>query len=75
MTNMKVKPTVHYVCDYCGTEYNTEEDCEKCEKAHLKPEKIVRLGYNYGVGIGMSYFPEKISVEFSNGTVRDYEII
>ena len=31
-----------YVCEHCGTAYNSKEQCERCEKNHKKVKHLDR---------------------------------
>lgn len=57
-----------YVCEYCGTVYSLKEDCEKCERFHIKPSMITVVKHEIN-----SPFPCSMVVEMENGVSVIYE--
>lgn len=61
-----MKEVKHYVCDICHIEYSSKESCERCEKTHCKPIKIVDARY-----VGFTYnakgYPVSITVKMDDG--------
>ncbi len=37
----------HYVCEFCGKEYDDEKSAKKCEDFHKKPIKLIVDGFHY----------------------------
>ena len=66
-----MKKQTKYICEYCGVDYDTEEDAEKCEKSHIKPVKIVKADYEYRFS-AMLNTPVSVTVKFENGMEREY---
>ena len=64
-----MKKQIKYICEYCGVDYDTEEDAKKCEARHIKPVKIVNGNYEY---IGGANLPVSVTVEFESGAKREY---
>lgn len=55
-----------YECSICGTQYNEKTKCEKCEKSHVKPLKIIDTRY-LRQDYNQKGYPHKITVEMVNG--------
>lgn len=54
--------TTTYKCEICGSEYNNQEACEKCEKSHkTKYENANRDKFSR-----MSPYPSAIVVKFDD---------
>lgn len=64
-----MKKQIKYICECCGVDYDTEEDAKKCEASHIKPVKVLKANYEY---IGIRNLPVSVTVEFENGTEREY---
>ena len=59
-----------YKCDVCGTEYETEEKCAKCEKEHEGYLPAAIIGYHnrpYGKGS-----PISLHIQLQNGEIWEY---
>ena len=41
-----MKEITKYVCEKCGTTYNTADDCLTCESTHLAPGEIIDVRYS-----------------------------
>lgn len=66
-----MKQLEQFQCEICNTVYNNKIDCEKCEKGHVKPVKIVDFKFNSVKNDGK--YPKTITVELSNGEVKIYK--
>lgn len=55
-----------YRCDYCGSEFETENECLNHEKKHTKVDKINNVIYYTGE------YPVMIEVLMENGKVFSY---
>lgn len=66
-----MKKQIKYICEYCGVDYNTEEEAKKCEARHIKPVKIVKENYEYTLFAALN-LPVSVTVEFENGAEREY---
>lgn len=64
-----MKKQIKYICEYCGVDYDREEDAKRCEASHIKPVKVVKADYKY---IGIQNLPVSVTVEFENGAEREY---
>lgn len=64
-----MKKQTKYICEYCGVDYDTEEDAKRCEASHIKPVKVAKADYKY---IGIRNLPVSVTVEFENGAEREY---
>lgn len=61
-----MKAVQRWMCDYCRSIYENEEDCRDCESKHVGVEIMepeYREGYTY---------PPTINVRFKDGSVRRY---
>lgn len=54
-----------YQCEYCGTQYKNQSECEKCESNHIHPVKIV--GCKYHANKKSKEYPDYITVEMDDG--------
>lgn len=61
-----MKEVKHYVCDICHVEYSSKVSCEKCEKTHRKPIKIVDAKYVGFIG-AVNGYPVSITVKMEDG--------
>lgn len=66
-----MKKQIKYICEYCGVDYNTEEEAKNCEARHIKPVKIVKENYEYTLFARLN-LPVSVTVEFENGTECEY---
>lgn len=55
-----------YKCDYCGSEFETENECLNHEKKHTKVDKIHNVIYYSGE------YPVVIEVLMEDGKVFNY---
>lgn len=60
-----------YVCEVCGTSYNSKIKCEQCEKSHKKPVKIVEANY-VSFNNNTKGYPHSIRVEMDDNEVILY---
>ena len=61
-----------YVCEHCGTAYNSKAQCERCEKNHKKVKRLDRVEYAPITGDETGY-PKSITVELDNGDKVKYK--
>lgn len=61
-----------YVCEHCGTAYNSKAQCGKCEKNHKKVKRLDRAEYAPITGDETGY-PKSITVELDNGDKVKYK--
>lgn len=61
-----------YVCEHCGTTYNSKEQCWKCEGNHKKVKRLDRAEYAPITGDETGY-PKSITVELDNGDKVKYK--
>lgn len=66
-----MKKQTKYICEYCGVDYNTEEEAKKCEARHIRPVKIVKGNYEYTLFARLN-LPVSVTVEFEDGTECEY---
>ena len=67
-----MKKVEHYICEICGTEYNSRLKCEECESGHVMPVKID--GANFiPMRNNRSGYPTQIHVKMSNGETITYK--
>lgn len=66
-----MKKQIKYICEYCGVDYNTEEEAKKCEARHIRPVKIVKGNYEYTLFARLN-LPVSVTVEFEDGTECEY---
>lgn len=57
-----------YKCDICGSIFDDEASCRKCEKNHIKSVTNIVLKFNEGQKV-----PYVVHLEFDNGFEADYE--
>ena len=50
-----------YVCDYCGSKYDTEDDALECENRHKKLSDILEYDYDK-----YERTPERIKLSFED---------
>lgn len=63
-----------YICEYCHTEYSTEDACLTCETNHKTPTKITRCIYNNSIRMESSGKPTFIEVRFSDNSINTYRL-
>lgn len=61
-----MKEIVQYKCEHCGTIYTDKDKALQCEKGHKSAIKIVSVHYLH------TSYPDKILVEFDDGTTKEY---
>lgn len=66
-----MKKQTKYICEYCGVDYDTEEDAKKCEARHMKPVKVVKADYEYTLFERLN-IPVSVTIKFENGIEREY---
>lgn len=66
-----MKEIKQYKCDYCGTVYSEKDRAERCEKNHKHIAKVVSIHY-LSQSIDATGYPNKIIVEFSDGSEKTY---
>lgn len=67
-----MKEKTKYLCDFCGTEYASCVDCQKCEENHKQPKKIVSTKY-YPKSMNEKGYPQNVAILMSDGTKVIYE--
>lgn len=60
-----MKERIQYVCEFCGTEYSTKEEAERCEASHEKNVKVTKFEYVYNIEM-----PKYVKVENADGTIE-----
>lgn len=63
-----MKKKITYVCELCGTPYETEQSALECEQDHFRSKCIVRELYER-----RGKYPMEIGVAFANGVIRQYK--
>lgn len=61
-----MKAVQRWMCDYCHSIYENEEDCRDCESQHTG---VAVTEPEYGPG---DTYPRAINVRFKDGSVRRY---
>lgn len=69
---MDLKKIELFVCEHCGTQYVSEEECRMCESVHHLPKKIVSCEYD-AYKYGGSGYPSRVQIEMSDGTMVVYK--
>lgn len=59
-----------YICEHCGAEYDTEEECLKCENSHVKTEEI--LTENFHTEPSRLNYPDVIYVKMKDNKTVAY---
>lgn len=67
-----MKQLSKWQCEHCHTEYNTEENCKRCESNHkiklkLKDKKCLSIGKD------SCGYPSSINIKFEDGRVITYK--
>lgn len=62
-----MKEKTLYTCEICNTDYANKEDAQKCEKEHIKCERIADTRIQ-----AHQKYPHKIKVCFADGTTHWY---
>ena len=65
-----MKEIKQYKCEHCGTIYADKDRALECEKGHKSATKIVSV--HYATYIHNTSYPDKILVEFDDGTTKEY---
>lgn len=63
-----MKKVEHYICDFCGAEYDNKTDCLLCENKHKMPLSIESKRYN---AFGQKY-PSVLYVKMDDGETIAY---
>lgn len=63
-----MKELNQYQCEICGIVYKDRLAAEKCEAAHILPQKII--GYKF---YKERKYPDYVMVEFKDGSVGRYQ--
>lgn len=66
-----MKEVKHYICEFCGTQFNTKEKAEECEMGHHKPKKIKECKY-ISCSNDTTGAPIHIYVEMDDGKLYVY---
>lgn len=64
-----MKEKTFYMCDFCHTNYKTEEEATACEETHCTINGTDEVVYH-----SKQKYPEKIKVKFSDGTFGWYRV-
>jgi hypothetical protein len=59
-------PLTYYKCVKCLRAFDTYDDAQRCEKAHLRPISVEAVKYT------IKLYPYSIEVKFNNGEKRIY---
>ena len=68
-----MKKVEHYICDFCGAEYDNKTKCQECEKRHKNPVSIE--GQQYGkprLNDWLGY-PSILRVKMDDGEIIEYK--
>ena len=63
-----MKTKTLYTCEICNTDYNTEEEAEKCEQTHRTVDAISKVIYG-----NKCLYPSSITVTFDDGKVLEFK--
>lgn len=61
-----------YQCGICGTQYKMKNECEACEKHHVKPKRITGKKY-HGKNMCSDGYPIHVTVSFEDGNTITYK--
>lgn len=61
-----------YQCEICGTRYDNEETCVRCESRHIFPVGLSEVRYT-GIKKDSTGYPEAICVRMSDGNFVVYK--
>ena len=56
-----------YICSFCGSEYETEQECTECETSHCSPSEYHSSTYRQH-----EKYPGFINMLMSDGTLVQY---
>jgi len=59
-----------YICDLCGTEYDTEAQALHCEATHTQPVVFDDKQWMFG-----KKYPDKLTIEMDDGAVCQYSFL
>ena len=65
---------IKYVCDYCGAEYYTEQECATCEASHKKFVSLVSQKFERDSTTPVKY-PDKLTVELEDGIYAEFGFV
>lgn len=63
-----------YICEYCHTEYSTEDACLTCETNHKTPIEITRCIFRHSIKDEKSGKPYIIEVKFADNSTNNYRL-
>lgn len=79
-----MKETLVWVCEICGTRYDSITEAENCEAAHIKPKMLTKTmkfhPYKCGrdpilTGYKVSQYPDWIDIEMQDGKTVRYKLV
>ena len=60
-----------YQCEFCKTSYTSKQEAKNCEAAHKIPVRITDCKYLGYKNLNGGH-PTRITIEFNDGSVRNY---
>ena len=64
------KKTLFY-CDLCGFGYASQAECKQCEEFHVKPAKLLAVGFQPQKKADIPY-PGVVVLEMADGVAASY---
>lgn len=61
-----------FVCEHCGTQYATKEQCKLCESIHCPPKEIKSCRY-IPYKSDKTGYPITVQIEMSDGRTVTYK--
>lgn len=67
-----MKKVEHYVCEICGTTYNSESNAIECEQHHRKPKEVFAVKYR-PKNMCADGYPDTVIIKFDDGQSIRYK--
>lgn len=67
-----MKKIEKYVCEFCGDEFDSKEECERCEKRHIKPIGIETAKWVFASDPAFKDYPFFVGIKMDDGSVVKY---
>lgn len=61
-----MKKDIRYICEYCGTAFESEDECAKCEGKHAVP-KDIKVVFDRG-----ERYAHRVVVFYEDGTRDEF---
>lgn len=68
-----MKKVEHYICDFCGAEYDNKTECQECEKRHKTPVSIEGQRYSRPILNDWIGYPSILLIKMDDGEIIEYK--